>query len=30
MNAYQRKNIGYLYAIQHGAKIVYETGIFVV
>lgn len=24
-NHYARKNIGYLYAIQHGAKIIYET-----
>lgn len=24
-NNYARKNIGYLYAIQHGAKIIYET-----
>ena len=24
-NSYGRKNIGYLYAIQHGAKIIYET-----
>lgn len=24
-NAYTRKNIGYLYAIEHGAKIIYET-----
>ncbi|MEX1012614.1 MAG: STELLO glycosyltransferase family protein [Waddliaceae bacterium] len=24
-NHYCRKNIGYLYAIQHGAKIIYET-----
>ena len=23
--SYPRKNIGYLYAIQHGAKIIYET-----
>ena len=23
--SYTRKNIGYLYAIQHGAKIIYET-----
>uniref|UniRef100_A0A069DNC8 Conserved uncharacterized protein n=1 Tax=Clytia hemisphaerica TaxID=252671 RepID=A0A069DNC8_9CNID len=23
--AYTRKNIGYLYAIQHGAKVIYET-----
>ena len=24
-NTYSRKTIGYLYAIQHGAKIIYET-----
>ena len=24
-NSYSRKNIGYLYAIEHGAKIIYET-----
>lgn len=24
-NHYSRKNIGYLYAIEHGAKIIYET-----
>ena len=24
-NHYARKNIGYLYAIEHGAKIIYET-----
>lgn len=24
-NHYSRKNIGYLYAIQHGAKVIYET-----
>ena len=24
-NSYSRKNIGYLYAIQHGAKVIYET-----
>jgi hypothetical protein len=23
-NAYARKNVGYLYAIQHGAKIIYD------
>ena len=23
--SYARKNIGYLYAIQHGAKVIYET-----
>ena len=25
LNSYTRKNIGYLYAIQHGAKEIYET-----
>lgn len=24
-NAYSRKNVGYLWAIQHGARTVYET-----
>ena len=24
-NVYTRKNIGYLYAIQHGAKVIYDT-----
>ena len=24
-NAYTRKNIGFLYAIEHGAKVIYET-----
>ena len=24
-NSYSRKNIGYLYAIQHGAKVIYDT-----
>jgi hypothetical protein len=24
-NTYTRKNIGYLYAIEHGAKVIYET-----
>jgi hypothetical protein len=23
--AYQRKNLGYLYAVQHGAEVIYET-----
>ena len=23
--AYQRKNVGYLYAVQHGAEVIYET-----
>ena len=23
--AYQRKNVGYLYAVQHGARVIYET-----
>lgn len=25
LNSYARKTIGFLYAIQHGAKIIYET-----
>ncbi len=25
MDSYSRKNIGYLFAIEHGAKIIYET-----
>ena len=24
-NVYQRKNVGYLYAIQHGARYIYDT-----
>jgi len=24
-NSYSRKNIGYLYAIQHGAREIFET-----
>ncbi|GFO05612.1 conserved uncharacterized protein [Plakobranchus ocellatus] len=24
-NSYSRKNLGYLYAVRHGAKVIYDT-----